>query len=525
MSAAWRIFRKDLRRFWLLGVAAALIAVLLAFFPALATGGSTRSIVSAAGSLHWMVLGVTALVLVQDDLVVSDRADWITRPFGTGSVLAAKLLFIATVLILPFGVISFLSASQYGLGGRVCALVTFDAAAKVTVGVLFFAFVAAATPSFLGAILAFAGLAAAQIFLEVYLNLLVDNSGTLRLESLHPSSLIVAAVLVLGLLGLLYRWRQPRWSAAGMILACGALLALEHHLSQVLSPLAETSAISASPKNGAGFIGASLTRPYPLPDGLVVGLEIVKTQPPGQDGRLWPLRVAFQPEGASPFAQKIPSGASIRNPEPDAKIYTAWSSYAGTARTVFGVVLQPYDSGSLVPVMALSGSEFERMKGRSGPLTLTLQASRSFAQSRDEVPLEAGASLALPGSRISLQAVRTTGGPGIEVATRRTFLNSSRTSEAWPVWALVNHRTGEVSLQEFDPGQDTIIQSYLLYDWRQGMLFAHRWRPGSDRIEAGVDASWLQDARLICVGLGSERLGSVQLSVPRFTLPRVGGID
>ncbi|MCC6591477.1 MAG: hypothetical protein IT168_32625 [Bryobacterales bacterium] len=107
----WHILRKDLRRM------AALIAVVwiagaaLAILDCLHLGVSLAPLLSFLLPLGWAALVAMA---VQQEPLASDAAYWLTRPYGRGALVAAKLLFTAVTIHIPLGV--FLAAIMWAHG-------------------------------------------------------------------------------------------------------------------------------------------------------------------------------------------------------------------------------------------------------------------------------------------------------------------------------------------------------------------------------------------------------------------------
>jgi hypothetical protein len=121
MMQMFHIFRKDVRHLWVeLGVYAGLLAVFVVAEPYTWAGAAVSGIqlVMLAGLLKLLIpvmwLSLVAR-LVQDEALVGDRQFWMTRPYAWGSLLAAKVLFVAVCVVLPFAVMQWALVARAGL--------------------------------------------------------------------------------------------------------------------------------------------------------------------------------------------------------------------------------------------------------------------------------------------------------------------------------------------------------------------------------------------------------------------------
>ncbi len=93
MREALHIFRKDLRRLWPL---TGLVLLLVAAYAVLAVRGRGESMsadivsVLVPAAYAWLIV-----TLVHQEALAGDRQFWLTRPYRLGSLLAAKVLFVA----------------------------------------------------------------------------------------------------------------------------------------------------------------------------------------------------------------------------------------------------------------------------------------------------------------------------------------------------------------------------------------------------------------------------------------------
>ncbi len=109
MMQLLHIFRKDVRHQWKdLAVYALLLLCFAVVTPQAWSGVShSNSIVAGlVGILLKVQIPILWLVmiarLVHDECLVGDQQFWVTRPYGRGSLLGAKLLFVALCIVVPF---------------------------------------------------------------------------------------------------------------------------------------------------------------------------------------------------------------------------------------------------------------------------------------------------------------------------------------------------------------------------------------------------------------------------------------
>ncbi len=107
MGQILRIFRKDVRHFWI-EICASLLAVSAYVWRVLHEWGHPQSVMGlpnflrgllmALGPISWCLLVVRA---VQDESLVDDRQFWVTRPYEWEKLLAAKALFVVLFVNMP----------------------------------------------------------------------------------------------------------------------------------------------------------------------------------------------------------------------------------------------------------------------------------------------------------------------------------------------------------------------------------------------------------------------------------------
>jgi hypothetical protein len=526
MSNVGRILLKDVRRFWPLAVGADLLAFFLAFFPALGLTGANSSVISAAESVRLIVIGLAVVALMQEDLVVSDHAAWITRPITATGVLAAKLLALVVLFILPFWVITAAGAHRYDLGLATCLAVGGGHSAKLLVIAIFFALVGVLTPSFLMAVFVFAGSAVALMVLQPYVSLFGSpNGGEVSLDSYRPSTLIVAAALLILALG--YHYRQRQWRRSLVAVAAALVLAiLAMHLIETTPPAkGAIPGLKVTAVPSRGFVGATLARPFPFSDQVVVGLQLHFSRPTDGDYYVDPVAASFSARDGRAFAQELPNGAWIQSfGELFSGIYSSWNSYPQAAHTVLDIALKDRTATAVRAVVALSGRDFEGFRGATGVLHVALTGDRQVVTDRGFVPLEVGATMFLRGARLKIEAVRFASAGNLEVKYRRTNVESRSVSSERPLFALINDQAGEVSLEENGRDFGGQAESYLLYDYQEPILFSHRWSRHSDQISEGISPDWLKSARLAYFIIAApDGTRAVEMVVPDFAMPAIGG--
>jgi hypothetical protein len=107
MSQILRIFRKDVRHFWIeilasvLALSAYIWRVLHEWANPLAASdlpNFLRGLLMALGPMSWCLLVVR---VIQDETLVGDRQFWVTRPYEWKKLLAAKVLFVLLFVNVP----------------------------------------------------------------------------------------------------------------------------------------------------------------------------------------------------------------------------------------------------------------------------------------------------------------------------------------------------------------------------------------------------------------------------------------
>ncbi len=218
MRQALHIFKKDLRSLWL---ALAMLYAVLALHTAYALRDPLeREEIRPALSLPFVFI-LTVLVmtgmLVQQDTLIGTRAFWQTRPIHRGSLLMAKVLFLACFLVLAF-----LSAVavllSFGLSPEEFFTALLDALLPqvnlLTVSIL----LAAVTPNMPAYLLAWIGMLVALQLTQDLGNLV---AGLPKVSDLTKDFVWQASILLPGafLVAHQYWTRRTRRTLAGVVIA------------------------------------------------------------------------------------------------------------------------------------------------------------------------------------------------------------------------------------------------------------------------------------------------------------------
>jgi hypothetical protein len=280
MRQAFRIFRKDIRRFWYTIFCIVLLTGAFAWFDAqhspLVNEDTAAGAVFVLLPLAWLLLIVSS---IHEECLIGDGQDWLTRPYSRPSILAAKLMLIAAAVFLPlFAADVFILwrqgfapfADPAGLLGRYTALAFFLILPAIALGTVT-ASIAQAT------IVCLALPAAAIIYTAMLHGAAFESWGALQ----WVRSLVAVTVLSAGALAIVilqYRYRTARTARSLGVLTFVAALLLPALLpwtvahavqSRLLRNKMDPAVINVSVV-GTGFSPAYST----LPDTVLVDLEL-----------------------------------------------------------------------------------------------------------------------------------------------------------------------------------------------------------------------------------------------------------
>jgi hypothetical protein len=520
VSIIGRVFLKDFRRFWPLALTAALLAFFLAFFPMLGISGANGSMISAAGSVRSLVIGLLVVAVVQEDPVLSDRAAWITRPMTGSGVLAAKLLLLLVLLVVPFGVITAFGAHRYDLGMGKAALVGWEHTSHLLAGTIFLMALGAFTSSLLAAVVAFAGIFVVAVVFQPYLALF--GTDTSSLDSYSVSACMLLALALTAVLGHFYSRRQLRWSLPTGMLVLVLALPVSNWLWAGTPEKGPIAGVKVTATSSRGFVGSTVARPFPFSDLVVVGMEVTSAVPADMDYYVGAGRGEFLSPSRGGIMSEV-AGSIQTDDNTVHGIYSIWNYYPRTAQIELGLALKNREPDSVIAVMAVPSQTFDRFRGSSGSLRVQLVGNKRFVSERGELRCEPGAIAFVQGQRLQIEAVRTIS-DGLEMNVRTLSIISSAYPVSTLMLALINDRTGEVSLQEYGHDFTGSAQSYLISDQPTPVAFVHRWNRLTGKIEGGLSPAWLASSRLAYFALAVAPLkGSAELTVPNFTMPTIGG--
>jgi hypothetical protein len=324
MRQALHIFRKDSRQ---CRYAIALVLVWTAIFAIARIPPDAAGLTTFAGvfrSLSWVVFPLLWVLLIgvsiQAEALAGDRQFWLTRPYGRGSLFAAKMLFIAAYVQAPLLVAQLLILTSHGFGPRLyLAGLLWNQALVFLVVALPAAALAALVPTFVQFV--FTGLTLPVLFVATGG---APNWGALDwLRS--AAALVLIAAVAATVLALQFTRRSTAPSrviglagvlvilAAFLVLPWRAGFAMQAHVGApwegpVRAELVAPESRSARTATGAGnvyfrvhVVGPSAGTPM-----LCHGGEVTATS---AGGRIWRSGLSLLPAAASPSV--VPEGCQI----------------------------------------------------------------------------------------------------------------------------------------------------------------------------------------------------------------------
>jgi hypothetical protein len=189
MSEALHIFRKDMRRLWP-AVAGSAVIMGLGYLLTVSNVDPTFHFMSSdadklrKGLLEagWAVGPfLLAVWVVQQDLLVNDRAVWLTRPIGAREIFLAKFLFFGAAIAAPVAVVSFLAALWLRAPVTVAAVSGVENAGIALLAAFLAAAIASITGSTKGALLALGAVLGGWVaagFIAIRFHLSLPDGGT-----------------------------------------------------------------------------------------------------------------------------------------------------------------------------------------------------------------------------------------------------------------------------------------------------------------------------------------------------------
>jgi len=479
-------------------------------------------VINASSIFRWIVIGFLAIALIQEDLVSSDRSEWVTRPIGPFTLLAAKLLFVAGALAAPAGLIGAASARHYGLSLTTSIAIGTDDGARAALAAAAFAAVGAMTSSLLSAGMALVGAAVAKVLVQPYLDWLAhgERSGWPDLLDHRRAVAVVFGVVVIVLA---YQFRRRNWRRAVLLTVFlgPASLVVASRRPAVPNPPAVGVTLEAIDPNG--FFGGFQPRPFPLGDEAIVGIQVRASFPKDADYYLENPQSQFVGRSGLEYSMSSRGVSYLANESvfDTLEWATPWGYYPRLAEAV-GAVLPSHDeSARNQAALEMPSRVLDRFRGSTGALSASSRVMRVDIGMHGSLPFQAGASVRLPGLFARVESIRFTNGDSVEISVRTITVNSSRSPNGYLVWALINNDGKGVSLEELAPLGNRILESPAFRDSTRGIGFRHRWHRGVAGPELGIAPAWAKDAQIAFFGIRFQPCGDATLLVPNFTLPKL----
>jgi hypothetical protein len=515
-SSISRILAKDLRRFWPLALCAFGLTVLsteLALHPASGFPGSERLVV-APMVISWFLVAFVAVAAMQDDPAGGDRGGWLARPISGLQVLAAKLIFLATTLVVPSAVAAAWAAcALHGSPGSV-------ATAALSMGELTFvvslcaAVLGSLTGTLLNAVFAAVALGVADSFLKIHLNALGDLLAPISpVFGQFPQRISDETQYLILILGgtagavavLWHQYEKRRTRRSAILCACmAAVLWLSAQGWPWLAisgsrhrenPRAEPPPVALSVTDSRASIEQILSRSYPLEDEVVLGLQMRRGEEKG-------AKNIFPSQSQSRFSAQ--DGRSITMPRPEG--LSAWSSptIQSDEESAPDNLLEALGSPPIprppldytVGILTLPRSAYGALRGARGKLESWIQFEFSQLHIAGRIPLAPGSRLALPGLFWRIRYVLPLPNGGVNVAiddaalrSRLSFYNS------YFQIALVNKARNEAADNPYG-GYDN-RSAMVVQSGSRVSSFRRTWNLATRQKSAGLDEDWLEHAELV----------------------------
>lgn len=539
MTQAAHIFRKDLRRLrWWLVLWTALLAgrVLLATSWTLDAGGMfagdilLEQVKGALGLATFVLFGVLAARLVQDEPLVGLDWFWLTRPYDRSALVAAKLafallFFVGLPLVAELTIMAAYGAGTWDMLRASSLFVARDA--RWTAGLMVFAVL---TSTLVGFAL---GIAATGAALSLAL-LGAFAVAMLRIEESTPpsavlpdatQSVVATAVFILAsLVVIVYQYYRRRRGLALALTAVGlaAVVLVPLIWPWRITPVAPVSPATVA-QDTAG-VTVRVDRPSP---------PVITDEPPfrrrdrrryvGLPVELGDLPAGYRSQGT--FAEsrlELASGEVLESRQTAGGAFVAIASFGGEgAHELQGVLgdvrMLPVPSEAVRPphvsVLTVTDEQLERHGSEPGRLVSTLHIPLQHSTVVGALPLTEGALLRRgnmqfelvriqrrhDGCTILLRQWRATSFLSPREYRRHEFLlRNSHRQEAYA--AGVQHRS-------FGASSFFLLSlfGFTLDPGRQGFSVEHFWMdvPPPWRSRAGerstIDAPWLAGADFVIV--------------------------
>ena len=239
MSQTMHIMRKDLRRLrWLLalGLAALVARTLLvvnsaAAVDSVATGLLMQQMWGTLAVVELLLMAVIGARLVHEEPLVGLTPFWLTRPYGVGNLLGAKLLVAAAFLIALPVIADLVTTSRFDAGPRALAATAATAALGYGSWMLLLMLLATLTPSLGTFVLTIVGVVAAASMLMATLLGVAEIRSAMRTEiptytppgapDATRSVVMIATYVCATFAVIVYQYRHRRWRRAAALAIVG----------------------------------------------------------------------------------------------------------------------------------------------------------------------------------------------------------------------------------------------------------------------------------------------------------------
>jgi hypothetical protein len=527
MSETLHIFRKDMMRLW---PAVAASAAIMGFGYLLTVSNvdpTFHFMSSDADKLRKGLLEVgwavgpffLAVWVVQQDLLVNDRAVWLTRPIGAREIFLAKFLFFGAAVAAPVGVVSFLAALWLRTPLNVAAVSGLENAGIS----LLVAFLAAAIGSItgstksalmaLGVVLA-GWVAAGFVTIRFHLSLPKAELHSAATEVVVSAGLTLAALAVAAA-------HQYATRRTGRTVVLGVALYLAAVTAAVYWPL--------------DLVGWSAPLAKAEPDAL--GIEAVSSEivfaprqtSSGAEVDVWvPFVLGGQAADRTFVLQGIeprlvlPGDGAVRTVESQGFEPGILSNYGQTLKNdrramLAALGMAAADAGTKAPqpvaAFAMSTADYGHAQGKSGQLDLRLHLMEMHYLIVGRLPVVSGAESRANGQLWRIRSIEyaMAGGFDLELQFARVESVLARPGQ-WtarsytrPGYILVNAKRNEFSVADRLRLSGVSGATISLRADRPG--FVTTYDCVTDERKGAVDSAWLADAEL-CV-FEAEPVGDI----------------
>jgi len=541
MKMIWHCCRKDLRHYRLLLVLWLALAVVQAAVVGVNTASANvvKTMLFTMVSfliplLQYVAMLIIVPLVIQAETPVGTTAFWYTRPLSRGHVLASKVLFIATVLILPPLVAELLVLGFNGAASRHLILAGVEIVIKQLRFVMVVAALAALTRRFahfalvsacvvVGYFLLLIATWAVNVFVQAlcrpispeemialapsrnlvqYVVLTVSGSGVLVHQYMTRrlrGSVVIAAAAVVLYFGCRNFWR---W---GFLEARDATTTAVTEFSDEPITVA-TTADSLSRVDLPAFTGSSMK---------IVGCQMdVGDVPPGAFVELkgfGNLRLEYPGKGA---VKGIAPGTNMAftTPGMQAPKTSVPPSYVRQLLGVDPMSQQSRDMTIAAQLMMVPADKFRQHQNDPGLFTATASFVANSYEIAANLPLTPGSSYEAAGDDMTiLEVLREEGAISVIIRERQLnlMLDGNMRSVPFPFnmmptakkvdYVLVNQRTWELLLPDTDmmAGVSNMYSNMIprrLKIFTKSLTFS---RDGGAADAAAMDDNWLADTVLL----------------------------